>query len=190
MIFLMNLKMWEKNKKKLVLPKDYFLLDATEDDDARLHAYTNCVTMDAINPPIKLVKAKEKEIEMEMGDIIDIDKIEDLEDKFFNGLGFNNAVMATISAIVSSPDYNIFIVMRNKSFKLYKKQIKKAFEKAFPVDFDFIEIFDGDIKSIKKSLNKDFKDGQIQMLANILRKREKDMEKKFQQRGKKRKHKK
>lgn len=187
MIFLMNLKMWEKNKKKLVLPKNYFLFDATEDDDARLHAYTNCVTMDAINPPIKLVKAKEKEVEMEMGDIIDIDKIEDLEDKFFNGLGFNNAVMASVSAIVSNPDYNIFIVMRNKSFKLYKKQVRKAFMKKFPVDFTFIEIFDGEIKSIKKSLNKNFKNSQVEMLSNILRKREKDMEKAFKKRGKKRK---
>lgn len=183
----MNLKMWEKNKKKLVLPKDYFLFDATEDDDARLHAYTNCVTMDALNPPIKLIKAKEKEVDMDFGEIIDIDKIDQLEGKFFNGLGFNNAVMATISAVVSNPDYNIFIVMRNKSFKLYKKQIKKAFMKTFPVDFDFIEIFDGDIKSIKKSLAKDFKSNQIQMLSNLLKKREKDMEKKFQ---KKRKHRK
>ena len=35
MIFIMSAKQWDKNKKKLIIPKDYFIFDATDDDEYR-----------------------------------------------------------------------------------------------------------------------------------------------------------
>ena len=92
MIFIMSAKQWDKNKKKLIIPKDYFIFDATDDDEAKLDRFTNTITMSGFNPPAKLVKLISKNEDLE--DIIDIDKMEKLEDNFFNGIQFNNAVLS------------------------------------------------------------------------------------------------
>ena len=171
MIFLMSAKQWSKNKKKLVIPKDYIIFDATDDDDAKMSSYTNCVTMDAFNPPVKLVKLVADE---ESTDIIDIDKLEKLEKNFFKGLSLRSAMMATVSGIIQNGDINIFIVMRNKAFKYYRKKMKKMFEKLFPVDFEFIEIFSGEISDHKKSLKVGFNSYEVSELSKWLKKREKE----------------
>ena len=184
MIFLMSVKQWNKNKKKLIIPKDYIIFDATDDDDAKMTSYTNCITMDAMNPPVKLVKLIADE---DSDDIIDYEKLEKLEKSFLKSLSLRSAMMATISGIIQNGDINIFIVMRNKAFKYYKKKMKKMFEKLFPVDFEFVEIFSGEISDHKQSLKEGFTSQEVSELNKILKKREKEDTETFKK--KKNKHK-
>ena len=189
MIFLMSVKQWNKAKKKLVMPKNYLIFDATEDDDAKMNAYTNAVTMDAMNPPAKLVKlVSEDDGTGNCDDILDFDKIEKLEKNFFKGLQLRKAIMATVAGILED-DVNIFIVMRNKAFKYYKKKMKKAFEKTIPVDFEYIEIFTGEVADHKKSLKYSFTDDELHQLKKALKRREKESEEEFAK-AKKKKNKK
>lgn len=180
----MSMKQWQKNKKKLIMPKDYMIFDGTEDDDAYMSRFTNTVTMDAFNPPVKLVKLAEKE---DSDDYIDYDKIETLEKKYFSGLALTNAIMATISGVIENGDMNIFIVIRNKAYKIYRKRLKKVFTKLFPVEFDFIQIFSGEISDHKKDLRYSFSKEELSELKHVLRQREKEMEKRVDKKKKKNK---
>lgn len=182
MIFLMTAKDWYKNKKKLVVPKDYLIVDGTEDDDAKLSAFTNVITMDGFNPPPKLVKLASKEADIE--DIIDYDSLEKLESNFFNGMKLSNAMMAVVAGQVEN-DINIFVIFRNKAFKRYKKRIKKTFEELFPTDFDFVYIFSGDVKDHKKELREEIDYDQKTCLENLLKKNEKAAKKKYKKYSKK-----
>lgn len=183
MIFLMSEKQWKKNKKKLVEPKDYIIMDATEDDDARMSAFTNVVTMDALNPPQKLVKLVNSDRTFD-DEIISFDKIEKLEKEYFRGYMLKKAIMATVAGIIENGDINIFIVMRNKSFKCYKYKMIKTFEKLFPVDFTFIQIFSGDVSEYKKSLKRTFDYDEVMQLKKVLKQREKELEKYVKEKGK------
>ena len=188
MIFLMSIKQWDKDKKKLVRPKDYIICDATEDDDAKMNSYNNCVTLDSINPPAKLVKLASKNNIGGMDDIIDYDKIQKLEKEFFKGIQLRKAMLAVVAAgIEHDTDVNIFIVMRNKAFKLYKKKMKKAFTKLFDVDFDFITIYSGDLSEHKSELKRSFKDNEISKLRKVLKKRETEAAEEFKKKSKKKK---
>lgn len=182
MIFLMSEKQWDKNKKKLVIPKDYIIFDATDDDDAKLDKFTNCVTMSGFNPPAKLVKLISKGDDVD--DIIDMDKLEKLEDNFFNGMQFNNAILTTVAGQLEN-DVNLFIVLRNKVFKNYRKRILRAFIKTFNVDFNFVYIFSGDAAGNKKELKKSLSTDEVKELKELLHKREKEMEKSFKKNKKK-----
>lgn len=183
MIFIMSAKQWDKNKKKLIIPKDYFIFDATDDDEAKLDRFTNTITMSGFNPPAKLVKLISKNEDLE--DIIDIDKMEKLEDNFFNGLQFNNAVLSTVAGQLEN-DVNIFIVLRNKVFKNYRKRILRAFTKKFEVDFTFVVIFSGDVSANKKELKKSLSSSEVKELKELLGKREKEMAKSYNKKKKKR----
>ena len=182
MIFIMSEKQWQKNKKKLVIPKDYFIFDATDDDDAKLDRFTNMITMSGFNPPVKLVKLVSKGEDID--DIIDFDKLEKLERNFFNGQQFTNAVMSTVAGQIEN-DVNIFIVLRNKVFKFYRKRILKAFKNIFDVDFDFVVIFSGDASDNKKELRKSLSRGDIKELKDLLSKKEKEMAKAYAKNKKK-----
>ena len=183
MIFIMSAKQWSKSKKKLVIPKDYIIVDATDDDDARMNAFTNVITLDAMNPPSKLVKLASDE--KDTSDIIDYDKIEKLEKEFFKGRRLREAIMATIACVVENHNINIFIVMRNKAFKCYKNKMKKAFQKVIPVDFDFVEVYSGDVSEHKKSLKYTMDEEEIHELKRILKKREKESEENYKKKKKK-----
>ena len=185
MIFIMSYKQWKKNAKKLVIPKEYLIFDGTEDEGGAMDKYTNNVTMDAFNPPIKLVKLMSKSSFYDDGDVIDMDKLQVLEKKFFNGVRLKNACLATISGLIENGNINIFIIMRNKAFKIYKKRLKKTFMKLFPVDFEFIEIFSGDAKDHKNSLRRNLSTNEIIELRTHLSKREKEMERDFTKKKKK-----
>lgn len=182
MIWLMSFKQWQKFKKKLVVPKDYVIFDATEDDNAKMNAYNQAVSMDALNPPIKLVKLAEKEDDAD--DIINYDKIKKLEKEFFKGISFSNAVLASVAGQLEN-DINIFIVMRNKSFKFYKKKIKRTFESLFPVDFEFIKILndDEDKKNLKHQLKYRFSSDEVMQLKAYLKQNEKEMEKRIRKKS-------
>lgn len=173
MIFIMPIKTWKEYKKKLVSAKDYIIFDGTEDDDAYMSRFTNTVTMDGFNPPRKIVKAAEQRFD---DDIIDYDKIEELENKFFKGLTFKNSVVATVAGIIENGDINIFIVLKNKVYKMYKKKYTKAFNKMFPASFDFVYLVD-DFSDIKPYLKDNLSRDELSELRNLLKKQEKELEK-------------
>lgn len=186
MIFLMSEKQWKKNKKKLVEPKDYIIMDATEDDDARMSAFTNVVTMDALNPPAKLVRLVTDD-KFDDG-VISWDKIEKLEKEYFRGYMLKKAIMATVAGIIENGDINIFIVMRNKAYKCYKHKMIKTFNKIFPVDFTFIQLLSDDISSHKKSLKYTFDYDEVLQLKKVLKQREKELEKDMKEKKKRKKY--
>lgn len=194
MIFIMSQKQWDKYKKKLVQHKGYIIMDGTEDDDARMNRYTNTITMDAFCPPTKLLKLMSEGTDIE--DIIDIDRLEELEKNYFNGLSLRNAVLATVSGLINqnTEDINIFIVLRNKAFKYYRKKFRKLFIQLFDPNFEFVFILEDDYKKNRKALDRDLKNSEKEELAERLKKLEdkmaEDFEKKKQQKLGKRKKKK
>lgn len=171
MILLLSVKQWKDTGKKLVMPRDYIIFDATEDDDSRMNRLTNCVSMDAMNPPTKLVKMMQDDD----ADYLNYNKIEKAEKNFFKGPGFQQGMMAAVTGELHE-NANIFIVFRNKAFKTYGKRIKKEFEKAFPVEFDFVEVFSGDFKDHKKALQEGHSKSNVTELERALKKKEKEME--------------
>ena len=111
----MPFKEWDKHKKKFVEPKDYLILDATDDADTKMSGYTNVVTMDNFAVPLKLLKLADDD---SFEDTIDIDRIEDLEDTFFKSAKFRTSVLATVSAFLSTDadggdkgNINVFIFL-------------------------------------------------------------------------------
>lgn len=184
----MSKKSWYKHKKKLVQPKDYMLIDGTEDDDAKLSSFTNCVTMDQFNPPIKLVKLIGKaDHSDDYRDIFDYDRLEKLEENFFDSPNLHAAIMATVGGLLQGDDINIFLILRNKVFKYYKKRFKREFVKSIAVPFDYITIFGGNAapSDFQKELSYTFTDKELRQLEESLKVREKQMEKKLKQRRKK-----
>lgn len=189
MILLMSTKDWYKNKKKFVVPKDYMIVDGTEDDDGKLVAFTNMITMDGFNPPPKLTKLASKEMDIDVDDIIDYDSLEKLEDNYFHGMKLTNAMMSVVAGQLNS-DINLFIILRPKVFKRFKKKLLKRYKELFPVDFTFVEAFTGDVKDHKKSLRDSFSDDETAQLSKALEKNEKSQEKRYKKFSKKRKKKK
>lgn len=189
MILIMSSKDWYKNKKKLVEPKDYMIVDGTEDDDGKLVAFTNMITIDGFNPPPKLTKLASKEMDVDFDDIIDFDSLEKLEENYFHGMKLTNAMMSVVAGQINS-DINLFVILRPKVFKKFKKKIIKRYKELFPVDFDFVELFTGEVKDHKKSLRDAFTADQTEQLEKALAKNEKAQEKRYKKFNKKRKKKK
>lgn len=176
MIFLISEKKWKKSAKKFVEPKDYILFDATDDETGNLTKFANVIALGGMNPPSKLLKAREKDGE----DVIDKGKLKKMEDKFFKGKEFKVASMALMKALVQhSGDVNLFVVVKNKAYKHYAKKIKKNVEKVFDIDDDDYEIFYfyEDIEDNKKVLKSEIKGKYVNKLANKLKELEKKLEK-------------
>lgn len=172
MIFLMSVKQWNKNKKKLVEPKDYLILDATDDSDARMTSFSNVVDMVNFAVPLKLLRLADCE---EFEDEIDIDRIEELEETFFRGNRFAMSVIATMSVFLEK-DNNVFIVVRNKAFKYYKNKFRSEFVKVFPDAENCFVILKNDIRKHKKELNYSFSREEVNLMRKALKKKEKQME--------------
>lgn len=182
MIFIMSLKQWNKNKKKLVEPKEYIIVDGTDDDDAKMSSYTNVVTIDSFCPPARLIKLLSKG---DMDDIMDVDRIEELEDRYFDGDGLTNAIVATIASLLEN-DINIFLVIRNKVYKQYRKKLRKKFITLLDVSAEFVKVFNGDVKEIRKDLQYTLSDEERSEMQESVHKLEKRMEKKMSKLKKKR----
>jgi hypothetical protein len=172
MIFLLSNKQWEKHKKKLVEPKNYLILDATDDSDAKMASFTNMVTMDNFAVPLKLLRWAGDD---DFDDEIDLDRIEDLETSFFKSDKFAVSVIATMSAFLES-DINVFIVVRNKAYKFYRNKFKSEFCKVFPDAANCLVIMKNDIKKHKKDLNYSFSSEEVNIMKKALRKKEKQMQ--------------
>ena len=187
MIFIMSIKQWNKDKKKLVVPKDYVVMDGTDDADAKLSAFTNVVTADVFCPPAKLLKLVSQD---DADDYIDFDKLEELEDNYFDSLSLKNMMLAITANIIGSNDVNVFIVLRNKAFKYYKKRYKKAFNKMFDpnkLGFQVAIIHPGNVKDIKKELSMTLSSSQKEVLTKMVAAEEEKMRKLTEKAKKKKK---
>lgn len=190
MIFILASKTWHRQKKKLVQPKDYMLIDGTEDDDAKLSSFTNCVTMDQYNPPIRLVKLLGKSEESDdYRDILDYDRVEKLEENFFDSPNLRAAIMATVGGLLQGDDINIFLVLRNKVFKYYAKRLRREFIRNIAVTFDYVTVFNPKKSpaDYQQALHKSFTDKELEELEKALSEREKRLEKLMKRKKKKKK---
>lgn len=174
MLFVISAKQFLKYSKKLVMEKDYVILDCTDEEiSSDLTKLTGVVTVDDFAVPSKLLRV----ISTDSEDILDIDSIEELEKEFFRGIKFKNAVLATMSTfITSSSDINIFIVIRNKAYKYYRKRIESEFCRVFSEAASLIHIFEGDVKKMKSLLKKDITEKEREILLKELKKKEKEAE--------------
>lgn len=187
MIFLLSLKTWDKYKKKLVEPKDYIILDATDNEDSKMTQFTNVVSMDNFCLPMKLIRVIQDE---DYGDAIDIDKIEDLEDNFFRSGNFETSVLATMSIFLER-DINVFIVMKNPAFKYYRKKFKSEFCKIIPDADPLLHIVEkGNFEKHKKALKASITSDEAEILKKQVRRKEKEMENLHKEKKKKSKKKK
>lgn len=172
MIFLGSVKMWNKFKKKYVEPKDYMLLDATDDETSKLNKFTNMVDMANFAVPSGVLKLVS---EIEDDESLDYDRLEEMERNFFEGYKFRSSVVATISVLVSER-VNVFIIVRNKAFKYYRKRFKSEFCKVIPELTNYFHILHDDANKDKKYLNEEFSDKEIETLQKKVQKKEKEME--------------
>lgn len=188
MIFLVSYKTWEKYKKWLVKSKDYIILDATDDEKAKLSSYTNVITVDGLAIPSSILKyVSDKDFE----DSMDFDRVQDLENTFFRSMNFEIAINATIANFVEEErDMNFFIVIRDKAYKYYRNKLKKEFVKRYPSASTFLIIMSKDPKEKnKKDLKEKFPESEREPLKKMIRKREEQMTEKYNK-TKKKKHKK
>ena len=175
MILLISAKDWLNDHKKLIEVKDYLILDCTDGQESKMHTYSNVVTMDNFCIPSKLLSAISKEID---DDYIDIDNAEELEKTFFRGNEFSTSVLATMSTFLrAQSDINIFIIVRNKAFKYYRKRFITEFCRVFPDADPLIKIYKHENKSkIVKILEKPISTSDRDILVKELEKKEKQME--------------
>lgn len=173
----MSAKQFLKYKEKVVVEKDYLILDCTDGQESRMNKFTSTVSMDNFIIPTKLTSVMDQTISDEY---IDLDSVEELEKNFFRGKKFSTSVLATMSTFLRTEDdkdINIFIVIRNKAFKYYRKKFVSEFCRAFPEAASLIYIYDSkDRDKMKKALKKNITNGERQFLKKELEKIEKRME--------------
>ena len=193
MIFIMSTKFWEKHKKALVQPKDYIIMDATDDDGAKMNEYSNTISEDQLAVPARLIHL--------MGDddyesTIDLNKIRALEDEFFYGYTFRIHALAIMRTYLGypeddSPDKNIFVVIRHKAYKYWHKKYKKAFIKVFSDAETFLRTAgeNSDWEKVKKDIEEDIGQSARAVLQQEIKKIEKKQEKEYKERKEKTKKK-
>lgn len=190
MIFILSAKDFIKNSKKLVEYKDYLIIDATDDDEPKLKQYQHAVTIDDFAVPSRLIRAISEDID----DFIDIDSTEELQKKFFRGEKFLKSVLATMSTFADSNGaINIFIVVRNKAYKYYRKRFYSEFCKLIPDAFSFAYLMDKKVMKDKSLLTKDISEKELVSLKKKIKEKEKELtelSERNKKKSKKKKHKK
>lgn len=188
MILLISAKDWFSDSKKLIEPKNYLILDATDGRETKINQFSNTLTMDNFCIPPKLLSAISKELD---DDFVDIENAEELEKNFFRGDGFSTSVLATMSTLLNAEsDINIFIVIRNKAFNYYRKRFKTEFCRVFPDAEPLFSIYKHEKKGkFLKELEKSLPESDREILIEELKKCEKRMEEKVKPALKKKKKK-
>lgn len=190
MLFLLSAKDWIKDHKKLIEPKDYILLDATDSQETGMTKFSNAVTMDNFCVPSKLLAAMSQDLDDEF---MDIRNVEELEKNFFRGGEFKTSVLATLSTYLrADTDINVFIVVRNKSFKYYRKRFISEFCRIFPDIDPLLKIYKHDdrpkfVKLAEEILPNSDRNVLIKELVKAEKKMEEEMRhtKKKKKKGKK-----
>ena len=178
MIILMGEKQWKKHCKKLVEPKDYVVLDASDRDatEAKVYGkYSNAVQLDHLSIPEKVKKLTKKVAKLASDDDGDVAEMLTLESgkidkKFIKGweetLGPMDAIHTVLKAQGEGRDKQIFVVFRSKDYTLYGKFIKRVFERVLGFDPDgdresgIIYLFE-DWNKDRKFFANPMKDGQM-----------------------------
>lgn len=175
MLLLIAAKDWFNDHKKLIEVKDYLILDCTDGQETKMNTYSNTVSMDHFCIPSKLLSAMSKEIDDEY---IDIDNVEELEKGFFRGNEFTTSVLATMSTFLRSQnDINVFIIVRNKAFRYYRKRFVTEFCRVFPDAGPLLKIYKHEKKSkIVKMLETPLSSADRNIMIEELEKKEKQME--------------
>lgn len=188
MIFVMGAKQWFKDSKKLIEEKDYLILDCTDGQESKMIHYSNTMGMDDFCIPSKLLHAMSSEIGDEY---IDISSAEELEKEFFRSSKFATSVLATISAYLDTErEINIFIILRNRAYRYYRKRFVSEFCRVFPEAESLVVIYTDDKNKMKKSLRKELSENEKEFLKKELLKKEKEMETNMKSKEKKKKKKK
>jgi hypothetical protein len=168
MIFIISQKQFLKNKKMLVKPKEYLIIDGTDDSSGDLRKFCNVITVDSFNPPAKVLSYFDKK-DISVDDI-DEEKIKKVMKKYLKGKSFIVGVMGAAKAIVdASRPFNVLIVIKNKVYKHLSSKIVKRMKKL--LEFDFIYTFD-DIEEKPKLLKKEITREDLKMLEKKLKKLE------------------
>lgn len=190
MIFILSGKSWLKDCKKLVGYRDYLILDATDGDETKMSQFSQVVAMDNFCVPAKLLS----EMARKIGDeIIDLDRVEVIEKEFFRSTKFATCVLATMRAYLCADsemtkEINVFIIVRNKAFKYYRKRFASEFCRVFPDAAPLLFIYDEDKKEkMKKALQKELTVSDRHILEKDLRKKEIELEKRSKPEIKKKK---
>jgi vacuolar-type H+-ATPase subunit E/Vma4 len=146
MIYVISLKQFEEEKKKLAKAKEYILASS---ETEKLNRYSKVVSMQGFGIADKYLKSDDKKIE----DFISKDN--KMIRKFFKTEDFKAAVRGVVKSFIdNNGEINIFIIVRGKIYKMYAKKMVKAMNKV--IDYDgkpFIFTFD-DIEDDKKILEK------------------------------------
>lgn len=200
MILIMSVKQWKKNAEKLAKPKNFTILDATDKDaaDSEIYIkYQRCVKVEGLRMPkgasklIKELNIFDDDIsKSDFGDAItDINTLykEDVDKAFKKGWERQCAPMDAFHTIFSAqaenPEVNLFVVFKNKDYKVFSNFIKSCFERVLGYDpdddkssgivFTYEEYSNKNDDSIKKIVNKKpLKDSQMAVLSKTVKKLE------------------
>lgn len=185
MIILMREKDFLKKKKHLVVPKDYRIADSTDDASGEITKFGNTCSTDGLKPPKDLIRALSSDSIK-----LDPEKIEKSEKRYFKSEDFLHTIMGIVALQVKS-DINIFVVFKNKDFKVFGKRIFKKVKKLFPTEKDvFFLIEDVDDKILYKKISEDTRrelQNDIDKISKKLKKESEESEKKKDKEKKKKK---
>lgn len=168
MIFVLKLKDFLRNKKKLVEPKDYIIFDATDDSSGELTKFANAVSLTRFKPPKALTRLTLKANESDFFEF-DLDKIEKLEKNFLKGAEFLKSI-DTIFVSAARKDQNIFVVMSDKDYKAYGERMIVELKKKSG-DYDVVFGIK-DVEDSPKVLRKMLSSGDISALKSAAEKLE------------------
>ena len=183
MIILMPQKLFDKKIEKLVIYKDFLIVDATNRADGSMKQYGNCLSGDEMAPgPVLTMIAQKPDSEEAR---IKRRRIEAYLQTWYGDEGLNLKLHFILESIVKhwdehEDDLNVFVVMRNKLFYAYyagleeyinaestvpvcthilpkmdKKEMKEIAKKEFPPSF--YKALRKTCKRMKKSLKIDEK---------------------------------
>lgn len=152
----MGEKDWKKNCKKLAEPKKYVVFDASDRDAAEskvLGKYSNVTQLDGLRIPEKaqkVVKKLLKSVELDSDPILDdgetsaeylLLESDKIDKKFIKGWEKNIHAMDAIHVILKAQleggrNSQIFVVFRQKDYKIFSMFIKRSFERVLGYDPD------------------------------------------------------
>lgn len=169
MIFIMSEKQFMKNKKKLIKVKDYMICDCS--DGKILNKFNNSIAMEELNPPKTLIKMREANDRD-----YDYFRSEKLENKFFKGSGFQRSTMGVVKCLEVKGDINVFVILTNKGYKYFRKDIVKQMRRLINTERDFVYTF-SDLRDNQRLLDHDYSDRYLDDIVSALHRCEAKFEK-------------
>lgn len=165
MIIIMKEKDFLKNAKKLVEPKDYLVVDGTDEDGGPLNRYTQMLAMPGLNPPTKCLKGKDA-----------LDDERDIEEKEERWLGSKDLFKSIATMLFTMNQYNgsfnIFVCLSKKAYNKYGEKICSIINKR--AGFKICRLYD-DVG--KKWLEKDINPDKMKILDEVVKKMKKKIKK-------------